>query len=330
MKALVTGGSGFLGGVLIKQLLEQGWLVSSTSRTAPKFTHPNLEIHLNDLNDLQKLNTAAQGADCIFHTAALAGVWGPRELYYNTNVTGTENIIHVCHEQRIPRLIFTSSPSVIFDGHSHRHAKESDCSYPETYLCHYPETKALAEQKVLAAHQPGVLETLSLRPHLIFGPSDPHLVPRILEKAKRKRLKIVGDGKNWVDMIHVDNAAHAHILAEQALREGRGGGEAFFLSNDCPIQMWPWIQELLKAANLPPVKGKVSTSLAIKVGTLLEVIYKIMGISNEPPMTRFVAKQLSTDHSYNLEKAKSILGYTPIISMQEATTQLHETLKSKT
>jgi nucleoside-diphosphate-sugar epimerase len=328
MKALVTGGSGFLGGALIRDLLKLGWQVRATSRTPPKINHPNLQVHLNDLNNLAQLNEAAQGVDCVFHTAALAGVWGPRDIYFNTNVIGTENILKICQQQEIPRLIFTSSPSVIFDGHSHKNAKESDCPYPKKYLCHYPESKALAEQKVLSAHQPGTLETISLRPHLIFGPGDPHLIPRILEKAKSKRLKIVGDGQNWVDMIHVDNAAHAHILAEQALRDGRGGGEAFFISNDHPIQMWPWIQELLKVAGTPPIRGRVSANMAEKIGGLLELVYKSFGLTKEPPMTRFVAKQLSTDHSYNLEKAKQVLGYQPIISMQDATQQLHESLKS--
>lgn len=328
MKALVTGGSGFLGGALIRELLKQGWQVRSTSRTPPKFSDPNLEVYLNDLNNLDQLNRAAHGVDCIFHTAAIAGVWGSKELYYNTNVVGTENILKVCHEQHVPRLVFTSSPSVIFDGNSHRNAKESDCHYPRQYLCHYPESKAIAEQKVLSAHQPGKLETLSLRPHLIFGPGDPHLIPRILEKARQKRLKVVGDGENWIDMIHVENAAHAHILAEKALREGRGGGEAFFISNDSPIQMWPWIQELLQAAKCPPIQGKVSASLAEKIGLVLEWVYKIFGVQREPPMTRFIAKQLSTDHCYNLEKAKQVLGYQPIISMQEATQQLHKLIST--
>jgi len=323
MKALVTGGSGFLGGKLIHDLHEKGWDVYSYSRSQPKNLPETTTIHLGDLSNLEKLKQACKGIDCVFHTAAIAGVWGPRELYFETNVTGTENVIQACHAQKVPRLVYTSSPSVIFDGVSHKNATEKDSPYPKNWLCHYPESKAIGEQKVLAENGKDGLSTLSLRPHLIFGPGDPHLIPRILEKAKKGRLKIVGDGLNWVDMIHVNNASHAHILAEQALCEGRAGGEAFFISNDAPIQMWPWIQDLLKAAQLPAIKGQVSASTAAKAGSFLEWVYGTLGIKSEPPMTRFVAKQLSTDHSYNLDKAKKLLGYSPIISMEDATKELH-------
>jgi len=327
LNALVTGGSGFLGTALIRALLKANWKVKSISRSAPKLKHPNLEIILADLSQLRELNQAASGTDCVFHCAAIAGIWGSRDLYFKTNVEGTEHVIQACKNQNVPRLVFTSSPSVIFDGHSHRNAKESECDYPKKWLCAYPESKARAEQKVLAAHQSHQLATCSLRPHLIFGPGDPHLIPRILDKARKGRLRIVGNGQNWVDMIHVDNAAHAHLLAEQALREGRAGGEAFFISNGEPIQMWPWIQELLKAAHLPPIDKKISAPFAEKLGGILEWCYTFFKLKGEPPMTRFVAKQLSSDHSYDLTKAKTLLGYQPLISMKEATSELHASLK---
>ena len=135
-------------------------------------------------------------------------------MYWGPNVTGTENVIRACREKGVKRLIFTSSPSVVFGDEPHDGADES-LPYPESYLCHYPASKAKAEQLVLAAHEIGVLHTLALRPHLIWGPGDPNLIPRVVEMAKKKKLMQVGDGKNLVSVVYVENAAQAQLVADE-------------------------------------------------------------------------------------------------------------------
>ena len=256
----------------------------------------------------------------VFHVAGVAGIWGPWQHYYATNTLGTQNVIAACRWQGVGRLVYTSSPSVTFDGSPQRGVDESG-PYAQKWLCHYPHSKALAEQAVLAANGPG-LATCALRPHLIWGPRDQHLVPRLLARARAGRLRRVGDGTNRIDMIFVDNAAAAHLLAADALESGQARGRAYYISQGQPVNCWDWIGELLVLAGLGPVRRAISFGAAWRLGAAAEAIYGALRIAREPPMTRFLASQLAQCHYYNIAAAGRDLGYQPAISTAEGMRRL--------
>ena len=314
-KNLVTGGGGFLGKAIIVQLLEKGETVVSYSRHFySELEKMGVDQIQGDLVDAQAVDRAVKGVDRVFHTAARPGVWGDYQSYYGVNVQGTMNIIDACCKYGNIPLIHTSSPSVVFDENDMEGVDES-VPYPSSYLAHYPATKALAEQRVVGAARQG-LPCIILRPHLIWGPGDHHLIPRILERGHR--LKRIGRKDDLVDTIYVDNAAQAHILAAQALETSPGlSGNVYFISQDEPISKWTLVDDFLKAGGLPPVKGHVSARTAYLVGAVLETIYRIFGVKAEPPMTRFVAKELSTSHWFDMSRAKRDLGYRPLVSTRE-------------
>jgi len=310
--ALVTGGGGFLGGAIARSLNARGIRTGSISRSA----YPALEeLGIRTFQaDLASPRSGERGlrraikemsADTVFHCAALPGVWGRKEDFEDANVAATDAVIGACQSEGVPRLVFTSSPSVVFGGKSHVDAGP-DLPYPDRYLAHYPRTKAEAERRVLAAEAPGELATISLRPHLIFGPGDPNLVPRLLAKADAGKLRIVGDGMSEVSLTYVGNAAAAHLAAADALAENPDSparGRAFFVNNEEPVRLWEWINGLLEATGRKPVKRRVPASLAYGAGATLEAFYRATGrkgLDQEPPITRFVARQLATSHSYDM------------------------------
>ena len=326
MKTLVTGGGGFLGGAIVRMLRERGDSVRSFSRGKyPALEALGVEQVRGDLGDASAIAKAAEGCDVIFHVAAKAGVWGPWREYFQANVVGTQNVIAACRTHGIRRLVFTSSPSVTFAGVDQNGVDESE-PYPKKFLAHYPHTKAIAEQAVLAAN--GLdLATVALRPHLIWGPGDPHIIPRLVERARAGKLRQIGREPKLVDTTFVDNAAQAHLQAADRLAIGSPiAGRAYYLSQGEPEPMWDFVNRVLAVHGLPPVTHSVSPRIAYLAGTILEWIYRVLPMSGEPPITRFVAKQLSTAHWYNLSTAKRDLGYEPRVSMAEGFRRLAESV----
>ena len=326
MKALVTGGGGFLGGEIIKQLLEKGVEVRSLQRGHyPDLQSLGIEIHSGDISDHQTCNQACRDCEVVFHVAAKAGVWGAYEDYYRPNVIGTKNIIAACLKNNIKYLVYTSSPSAVFDGHDEQGINEST-PYPTHFLSHYSATKAQAEQLILAANS-DKLATVALRPHLIWGIGDPHLFPRIINRARTGKLRIIANNGKLVDITHVENAAYAHILAMTVLLNNAAcAGKAYFISNDEPMTMADIINRFLAVAQMPPVTRTVSPVVAYTVGIVMETTYKLLGIKTEPFMTRFIAKQLSVAHWYDLSAAKRDLGYSPKVSIEEGMQRLQQAL----
>lgn len=319
MKALVTGGGGFLGRYVVAALLEEGWEVCAVGRSPqPDLQGPCLTFRRLDLAQHHELRQVAEGCDAIFHLAAKAGVWGRYRDYFAANVSGTRNVLAAAREAGVPRLIYTSTPSVVFNQQPLRGVDESQ-PYGRDWLCAYAETKAQAEQEVLAAHQPGTLATVALRPHLIWGKGDNHLLPRVIDRARRGRLRIVGQGNNRVDLVHVRNAAAAHLLAEKALRDPQhpAGGKAYFITQGEPVELWPWINRLLQELSLAPVTRKVPLPAAYAAGAVLEAVYRLFQIPGEPPMTRFLATELAKDHFFSIAAAQKDLGYQPTFSEEE-------------
>jgi nucleoside-diphosphate-sugar epimerase len=262
----------------------------------------------------------------VFHAAAVSGIWGSWPHYHGINTVGTENVIAACRQHNVGRLIYTSSPSVIYDGHDHRNIDET-APYPATYLCHYPHSKALAERAVLGANGPD-LATAALRPHLIWGPRDNHLIPRLIERARLGKLRRVGAGDNLISMSYVENAARAHLQAADRLAPGSPvAGQAYFINEPEPVKLWKWIDDLLGLAGLPPVKKSISPRLAYAAGATLETLYTALGLAGEPPMTRFLAQQLSGDHYYSIGKAARDFGYAPAVSVAEGLRRLEPELR---
>jgi len=317
---LVTGGGGFLGKAIVHQLLAEGHRVSSFSRAAyPELEGLGVHQHTGDLADAGAVQKAVTGMDVVFHTAAKAGVWGPFEDFFRPNVTGTRNVIEACRACSVGRLIYTSSPSVVFDGTDMEGVNET-APYPADFHAPYPRTKAMAEQEVTAAAEEN-LRTLSLRPHLIWGPGDPNFAPRIIARAKS--LRQVGDGGNRVDTIYIDNAARAHLLGMQALdKKPEISGKAYFISDDAPIVLWEMINRILDAGGKPPVRRRISPEAAYRIGAVLEWIYRTFGIKKEPKMTRFLARELATSHWFDISAAKRDLGYTAEVSIDEGMRRL--------
>jgi nucleoside-diphosphate-sugar epimerase len=281
-----------------------------------------------DLRDAAAVAAACDGVDAVFHTAGVAGIWGPWDHYFGINTLGTRHIIEGCRRHGVRKLVYTSSPSVTFDG-TDQHGIDVSAPYPKTWLCHYPHTKALAEQEVLAANGTDGLLTCSLRPHLIWGPRDNHLVPRLIQRARSGKLRRVGEGKNLVDMVYVENAATAHLQAAAALTPGSPvAGNAYFISQGEPVNCWDWINDLLSLADLPPVRRSISAASAWKLGAALEAAYRILRIQSEPRMTRFLAAQLSSSHYFDLTAAKDDFGYEPQISTEEGMRRLRSALEN--
>ncbi|MCP4367170.1 MAG: NAD-dependent epimerase/dehydratase family protein [Deltaproteobacteria bacterium] len=322
---LVTGGGGFLGKAIVKRLVEKGENVRSFSRSFyPELKSMGVNQIQGDIGDPSAVIKACDGIQTVFHVAAKPGIWGNYKDYYNTNVIGTENVINACDTHHIAKLIYTSSPSVVFNGMDMEGVDES-VPYPDRFHAHYPKTKALAEQSVINATS-NQLMTIILRPHLIWGPGDNHLVPRIIAKANR--LKVVGTGGNLVDTIYIDNAADAHILAAENLdKNPKISGNVYFISQGDPVPLWEMVNDILKAAGLKPVKESISKQTAWLFGSVLEFFYTLLSIEKEPPMTRFVANELATSHWFDISAAKRDLGYSPCVSIKEGLKMLEDWLK---
>jgi len=317
MRVLVTGGGGFLGSAICRQLRARGDDVIAYQRSANAGLESlGIRVVRGDINDGELLQTATQGADAVIHTAAKAGLSVNFADFYRANVSGTQSVLQACHANGIRKLVFTSSPSVVHDDGDIEGGDES-LPYPASYSSPYPQTKAQSERMVMAANGPH-LRTVALRPHLIWGPGDNHLLPNLLQRAKRGRLRLPGPDK-LIDSVYIDNAASAHLLALDKLGNDpqRVGGKVYFISNDEPVTQGYIIGGLLKAAGVTVAIRPVSPRLAIAAGTLLETGWKLLGIKSDPPLTRWSAVHLSTAHWFDISAAKRDLAYIPRISIAQ-------------
>ncbi|MBB5346599.1 NAD-dependent epimerase/dehydratase family protein [Desulfoprunum benzoelyticum] len=313
-RALVTGGGGFVGQVIVRMLTQRGIACRVVGRHRyPEVEALGAESIPCDIRDREKLGSAFRDVDTVFHTASLAGIWGREEEYHSINVDGTLNVVQACRDHGVPRLVYTSTPSVVFARRDIAGGTEA-LPYATRFLCHYARTKATAERLVLAANG-ATLTTCALRPHLIWGPGDPHLIPRLVASGRQGLLKRVGDGANLVDISYVDNVAHAHLLAAANLEgEGSAAGRAYFISQGEPVVLWQWINSLFARLGIAKVTASVPLPLAYAVGAGLEILHKLVRPAVEPRMTRFLAEQLAKSHYFSIEQAKKDLGYAPIVS----------------
>lgn len=327
MRAFVTGGAGFLGSAIVRRLLARGDDVRSFSRGAhPELEALGAETWRGDIADAQRVSRALRGSDVVFHLAARVGGWGSRSDYWQTNVVGTANLIEACRSQGVSKIVFTSTPSVVHTGRDIEGGDET-LPYARNFEAPYPETKAEAERLVLAANDAD-LSTVALRPHLVWGPGDNQLIPRLLERARAGRLRLVGGGEKLVDATYVDNAADAHLLAADLLGPGAAcAGRAYFIAQGEPRPARDLINGVLAAAGLPPVTRSIPSRVAWLVGVVSELVFSALRRTDEPPLTRFAAAQLGTAHWYDLTAARRDLGYAPSISTEEGLRRLRSELK---
>jgi nucleoside-diphosphate-sugar epimerase len=321
-RALVTGGGGFLGKAVVRLLLEAGHEVVSFSR-AP---HPDVEAlgarHVcGDLADEAQVLRAAQGCEVVFHVAAKADPWGAYRDFFRTNVLGTRAVVQACRAAGVPKLVYTSSPCVVFDGRDLAGADES-APYGIDLGSAYQRTKTTAELMVLAANGGG-LSVVALRPHLIWGPGDNHLVPRLVARARQGRLRLLGNGENVIDHVFIENAARAHLAAAQHLAPGAPlAGRAYFITNGEPRPIASLLAGILGAYALPPVRRRIPEGVAYAAAWLLEWLYRSFDLAGEPLLTRFLAKELSTTHWFDISAARRDFGYAPGVSLEEGLERL--------
>ena len=329
-RVLVIGGGGFVGSAIVRQLLDRGIECRVLGRnTYPHLVAQGVRCLCADIRDPAGLARHFQGVDTVFHVAALAGIWGRWQDYNEINVQGTNNVLSACRSQGVRSLVYTSSPSVVFDRHDICGGDET-LPYPHRFLCHYARSKALAERAVLQASDDQLL-TCAIRPHLVWGPGDPHLIPRLMARGQARQLVRIGSGQNRVDISYIDNVAHAHLLAADNLSgPATAAGRSYFISQGEPVNLWDWIAHLFERLDLPPVTRSLPFSLAYLMGAVLEWYSTCRNLHDEPRMTRFLAMQLARSHWFSTARACEDLGYHPLISIDEGMNRLIESIRTST
>jgi len=322
IKVLVTGGGGFLGLALVRKLVASGFDVSSFSRqNYPELQALGVRVFRGDLANPKAVQAAIKDQEIVFHTAAKAGFWGSYKDYYQSNVYGTQNVLDACKQYKVKNLIYTSSASVVFAGQSIENGN-TNVPYPRNQLSHYTKTKAIAEQIILEANSKQ-LRTICLRPHIVWGPGDHHIIPRLLKRAKAGRLRIIGKGNNRIDTIFIDNLVDAHIKACDCLESNpKCRGKTYFVSNDDPVIAWEFINQILEKAGIAKIHKMIPKGLALIMASLLSAYHKTFIPGKEPLLTPFLIKELSQSHWFDISDAKRDLGYSPQVSNEEGLERL--------
>ena len=324
MKIVVTGGAGFLGRAVCAALQREGHDVTSFQRGhSAELAAAGVRQVRGDLADADAVHAALAGHEAVFHVAAKAGAWGSYASYFDANVRGTRHVLAAMRAHGIPTLVHTSTPSVTHSGRTPvEGTDEATTPLGRHFKAPYPATKLIAEREVLAANGP-TLATVALRPRLIWGPGDTQLLPRLVERARAGRLRYIDGGHNRMDTTYIDNAAQAHLDAFAALKPGAAcAGRAYFISNGEPREVHRIVDDLLAAAGEPPVRRSVPYAVAYAAGAVLEPAWKLLRLAGEPPMTRFLAEQLSTPHWYDISAARRDFGYVPRVSVDEGLARL--------
>ncbi|MDH3653313.1 MAG: NAD-dependent epimerase/dehydratase family protein [Myxococcales bacterium] len=329
MTILVTGGGGFIGRSIVRALLDRGERVRVLCRgDYPLLRNWGVDLQRGDIRDQDVVAAAVEGCDGVFHNAAHIDLWGPYETFFDVNTLGTRHVIAGCKQHRVPKLVYTSTPSVVHSGDAVSGVDES-APYSSHFEAHYPATKALAEQEVLAANA-GALSTVAIRPHLVWGPGDSSALPRLVARAKAGRLRMVGRPQQ-IDTTYIDNAVAAHLSAYDRLAPGSPvAGKAYFITQGEPLEGPTFINDMLDAVGLPPVTRVIPAPLARSAAAVAEAIWNTFKLQSEPPVTRFLVSQLSTAHWYDISAARRDLGYDPAVSYAEGMVRLKAWARSQT
>lgn len=336
MKVLITGAGGFVGSHLVKVLSDFGFIIHTLQRgNYPELDLPNVKQFSASLGNEQAENQknielALDGVAIIFHVASKIGMWGNYDDFYQTNVNGSINLINLAKKKNIKYFIYTSTPSVVFDKFDICGADES-IPYPNNHLNYYGKTKRLAEEFVLQSSDTNFISA-AIRPHLIYGPGDKQLIPKVIKAHRENKLKIIGDGNNLVDVSYIDNVIDAHLkLLLQMLKDARKvNGKAYFIGQKNPVKLWEFTNTLMEGIGLEPLTKKIPLGIAYYVGFFFEIIFWLFGIKNlEPPMTRFIALQLGKSHYFNHHNAIADFDYEELVSTEEGLKILIDDYRSR-
>ena len=328
MRALVTGGGGFIGGAIARKLKERGDDVRVFGRGSyPELEATGVDCVRGDLADAEAVSAAAEDRDVVFHAGGKVGLWGAYEDYFAANVTGARNVLRACQERGVGRLVFTAPASVVFDGRDVEGWSEA-APYPPRHDSHYSRTMAQAERMILAANHDR-LSTVSLRPHLVWGPGDRRLLPGLVARARGGRLFRVGGRGKLVDAIHVDDVVEAHLLAGVQLSPlSEISGKAYFLSAGEPRPIWELVDRLLAAAGLPPVRLTIPLGAATAAARACEASWRVLGLSSEPPLTRALLRRLTRAQWFDVSAAKSELGWHPRVRLETGLERLAQWVRA--
>ncbi|PKA53578.1 3beta-hydroxysteroid-dehydrogenase/decarboxylase isoform 1 [Apostasia shenzhenica] len=345
---VVTGGRGFAARHLVEMLLR-----SQESRVRISDLGPSIKLEpyeetgvlgdalrsgrasyvSADLRLKPQVFEAFSGVETVFHMAAPDSSINNYQLHYSVNVEGTKNVISACIDCKVKHLIYTSSPSVVFDGVHGIYNGQESMPYPDKFNDSYSETKAEAEKLVIKANGRSGLLTCCIRPSSIFGPGDRLLVPSLVSAARAGKSKyIIGDGNNMYDFTFVENVAYAHVCAERTLAAGgsdaaRAAGQAYFITNMEPIKFWEFVSLILVGLGYERPKIKISASIMMPIAQLVELTYKLFsqyGMS-VPQLTPSRIRLLSCERTFSSAKAKDQIGYEPIVSLKDG---LKKTIES--
>jgi nucleoside-diphosphate-sugar epimerase len=314
MKILVTGGTGFLGQHLVKALLADGHHVTLMGRSmaaAQALIMAGAVPMVADLRDAEQVQAACRGMEAVYHAGALSAPWGRYADFYAVNVEGTRAVVAGCLQHGVRRLLYVSSPSVVFDGHDQLNVTEA-VPYPRRFTSPYSHTKKLGEDIVHDAALAG-LETVTLRPKAIFGPGDQTLLPRLVAAARQGRLPQIGDGRNLVDLTYVENVVHALRLA---LHASAAIGKTYTITNDEHVPLWETIRLVLRRLGLSTTLRVLPLSVVLTAARLMELRAALTG--KEPLLTRYSATILARTQTYDISAARNDLGYRPQRTVTEA------------
>ncbi|XP_076947832.1 3beta-hydroxysteroid-dehydrogenase/decarboxylase-like [Bidens hawaiensis] len=337
---VVTGGRGFAARHLVDMLIRYEIYSVRVTDLAPDIKLEPYEERGNlgqalrlgraqyvsmDLCDKSQVFKACEGAEVVFHMAAPDSSINNYKLHYSVNVQGTKNVIEACTKLSVKRLIYTSSPSVVFDGIHGIYNGDESLPYPSKHNDSYSETKAEAEALVIKANGVNGLLTCCIRPSSIFGPGDKLLVPSLVAAARAGKSKfIIGNGTNMYDFTYVENVAHAHVCAERALASDgsaskKAAGEAYFITNMEPIKFWEFISLILVGLGFERPGIKIPAFVMMPIAHMVERIYKVLAPygMKVPQLTPSRIRLLSCNRTFNSAKANDRLGYSPIVTLQE-------------
>ena len=324
---LVTGASGFIGGAVAQRLIEGGHRVRALVRRPDEaLARAGAVVCLGDIRDPERVRETVDGCALVFHLAAKPSLGGPRGEFEAVNVHGTQHVVDACRAGGAKFLVHTSTPSVVFTGRPLRGANEQVALAGTRSL--YSETKAAAEQVVIGANGPQ-LTTVALRPHAVWGPGDRHLMPRLIERAKRGRLRRIGHTRPVIDLTYIDNAVDAHILAANVMTTdpGRVGGRAYFVTDGAPVRLWEVVERVVALVGYSVGHRPVPRPLAYAAAYAIEAVWRAGRLRSEPPITRYLLDLISQDHWFDISAARRDLGYEPRVRLEEGLARMRESLQ---
>ena len=310
MKVLLTGASGMMGRATAERLIDRGDEVTVLQRRPSGVDAREV---LGDVTDRPLVESACRGQDVVLHMAAKVDAFGAWPEFERVNIGGTEAILAGCRAGGVGRLVNVSSPSVAHAGRDLVGVGAGPAD-PDGARSHYARSKAVAERAALAADGPD-LAVLSVRPHLVWGPGDTQLIARIVDRSRSGRLPLIGNGAALIDATYVDNAADAMVAAVDAV--GRVHGEALVVSNGEPRPVGEVLRRICAAAGVRGPRGRIPARLAVLAGAAVETLWDRAHLAGEPPLTRFLAEQLSTAHWFDQRRTREALRWTPEVDMDE-------------